>query len=138
MRKIRQDFRYRNFAVPAGWLAMVSPAVSQRIADVFTNPDEYDPDRFAPGREEDKKARFSMITFGGGRHACIGMTFAYLQVKTIWTVLLRQFELELLERNPEPNYATFVVGPRRPCLMRYRRRRGRAAVNHLPLLSAKP
>jgi sterol 14-demethylase len=122
MRKIRHDFHYRDFTVPAGWLAMVSPAVSQRIPEVFPNPGAYTPDRFAPGREEDKKARFSMITFGGGRHACIGMTFAYLQVKTIWTLLLREFELELLERNPEPNYATFVVGPRQPCRMRYRRR----------------
>jgi sterol 14-demethylase len=123
MRKIRQDFCYRNFTVPAGWLAMVSPAVSQRIPAVFTDPDQYDPERFAPGREEDKKARFSMITFGGGRHACIGMTFAYLQTKTIWTLLLRHFELELLERNPRPNYTTFVVGPCQPCLMRYRRKR---------------
>jgi sterol 14-demethylase len=122
MRKIRQDFRYRNFTIPAGWLAMVSPAVSQRIPEVFSDPDRYDPDRFAPGREEDKKARFSMITFGGGRHACIGMTFAYLQVKTIWTIILRDFDLELLERNPQPNYTTFVVGPCQPCLMHYRRK----------------
>jgi len=123
MRKILQDFRYRGYTVPAGWLTMVSPALSQRLDEVFSDPNEYDPDRFAPGREEDRKARFSMITFGGGRHACIGMTFAYLQVKTIWTLLLRRFELELLDPNPRPNYATFVVGPCQPCLMRYRRKR---------------
>jgi sterol 14alpha-demethylase len=122
MRKVLRDFSYRGFTVPPGWLTMVSPAVSQRLGEVFANPDDYDPERFAPGREEDKQARFSMITFGGGRHACIGMTFAYLQVKTIWTLLLRDFELELLDPDPQPNYATFVVGPRQPCLMRYRRK----------------
>jgi sterol 14alpha-demethylase len=123
MRKIRRDFFYRHYRMPAGWLAMVSPAVSNRLAEVFREPDRYDPDRYAPGRAEDKKARFSQITFGGGRHACLGMIFAYLQVKTIWSVLLQRFELELLHPNPEPNYATFVVGPRPPCLMRYRRKR---------------
>jgi sterol 14-demethylase len=122
MRKIAREFSYKQYRMPTGWLAMVSPAVSHRLPEVFTEPDRFDPERFAPGREEDKKARFSLITFGGGKHACIGMTFAYLQIKTIWSVLLRQFDLELLGRKPEPNYATFVVGPCQPCLVRFRRK----------------
>jgi sterol 14-demethylase len=125
MRKIAREFIYKNYRMPAGWLAMVSPAVSHRLPEVFTDPDRFDPDRFTPGREEDKKARFSLITFGGGKHACIGMTFAYLQIKTIWSVLLRRFDLELLGRKPEPNYATFVVGPSQPCLVRFRRKSAR-------------
>jgi sterol 14alpha-demethylase len=128
MRKVLHELRYKQFVVPAGWLAMVSPAVSHRIAEVFSDPEQYDPERFAPGREEDKKARFSLITFGGGRHACIGMTFAYLQVKTIWAVLLRNFELDLIHRDVGPDYTTFVVGPRQPCLMHYRRKRRPASV----------
>ena len=132
MRKIRRDFVYKNYRVPTGWLAMVSPAVSQRIPEVFADADAFDPDRFAPGREEDKKARFSMITFGGGRHACIGMTFAYLQVKTIWAWLLRHWDLELLDTKVEPNYATFVVGPRPPCLVRYRRKRRSTSAAPVP------
>ena len=123
MRKIAREFSYKNYRMPAGWLAMVSPAVSHRLLEVFTDPDRFDPDRFAPGREEDKKARFSLITFGGGKHACIGMTFAYLQIKTIWSVLLRRFDMELLGRKPEPNYATFVVGPCQPCPVRFRRKK---------------
>jgi hypothetical protein len=31
-------------------------------------------------RDEDKKKPFSYMGFGGGRHACIGQHFAYLQV----------------------------------------------------------
>lgn len=122
MRKVRRELSYRGYKVPAGWLAMVSPAVSQRIAEVFPEPNEFDPYRFSPGREEDRKQRFALITFGGGRHACIGMTFAYLQVKTIWSVLLRKFDFELVDANPRPNYETFVVGPKPPCRVRYRRR----------------
>jgi sterol 14-demethylase len=102
---------------------MVSPAVSHRIPEVFARPDHYDPERFAPGRAEDRKARFALITFGGGRHGCLGMTFAYLQIKAIWSLLLRHFELELPQYRVEPNYATFVVGPRSPCRIRYWRRR---------------
>lgn len=123
MRKVRRELTYRDYKIPAGWLAMVSPAVSHRIAEVFPNPDCFDPHRFSPGREEDRKNRFALITFGGGRHACIGMTFAYLQIKTIWSTLLRKFDFELLDADPRPNYATFVVGPKPPCRVRYRRRR---------------
>jgi sterol 14-demethylase len=122
MRKIKRAINYRQFEIPTGWLAMVSPAVSNRVGDVFTDPDRFDPDRYAPGREEDKKARFAQITFGGGRHGCIGMTFAYLQIKAIWSVLLRRFKLELVHKNAEPDYTTFVVAPNQPCMMRYRRK----------------
>jgi sterol 14-demethylase len=122
MRKIKRSFSYKQYEIPAGWLAMVSPAVSNRVDEVFTEPDRFDPDRYAPGREEDKKARFAQITFGGGRHGCIGMTFAYLQIKTIWSVLLRRFDMELIHKNAEPDYTTFVVAPRQPCIMRYSRR----------------
>jgi sterol 14-demethylase len=132
MRKVLSEFTYKKFRVPAGWLAMVSPAVSHRLAEVFSDPDRFDPDRFAPGREEERKARFSLITFGGGRHACIGQTFAYLQVKTLWTVILRRFELELIDADPEPNYATLVVGPKQPCRIRYRRKERAFRARELP------
>jgi sterol 14-demethylase len=128
MREVLSNFTYKQYTLTPGWLAMVSPAVSHRLADVFAEPDRYDPDRFGPPRQEHRKAKHAVITFGGGRHGCIGMTFAYLQVKAIWSVLLRRFELELIDPNPQPNYSTFVVGPRPPCRLRFRRKQ-RAVVN---------
>ena len=78
-------------------------------------------DRVLPGREEDRKQLYSLIGFGGGKHRCMGMVFAIQQVKAIWAVLLRRFELELCEPEYRPNYSTFVVGPHQPCRVRYRR-----------------
>jgi sterol 14alpha-demethylase len=122
MRKILRDFAYRDYHVPAGGLLMVSPAVSHRVPEVFRDPGRYDPDRFGPGREEDRKSTYTLIGFGGGRHRCIGLTFAQQQVKVIWSVLLQRYELELVRKDHQPDYSTFVVGPRRPCRIRYRRR----------------
>jgi len=121
MRKILRDFEFRGYSAPAGGLAMVSPSVSHRLPQVFRDPGLYDPDRFGPGREEDRKHSYTLIGFGGGRHRCIGLTFAKQQVKVIWSILLQRFELKLVQPHHEPDYATFVVGPRRPCLIRYRR-----------------
>ncbi len=122
MRKILQDFEYEGYHIPAGGLAMVSSAVSHRIPDIFRNPDCYDPDRFAFGREEDRKATYALMGFGGGRHRCIGQAFAFQQVKVIWSVLLQRFDLELVHQDYQPDYSTFVVGPRQPCLVRYQKK----------------
>ncbi|MEA5622439.1 cytochrome P450 [Nostoc sp. UHCC 0251] len=122
MRKILRDFEYEEYCIPSDGLLMISPAVTHRIADIFHEPNRYDPDRFSPGREEDRKAIYSLIGFGGGRHRCIGQTFAYQQIKVIWSTLLRLFDLELVYQNYEPDYSTLVVGPQKPCLVRYRRK----------------
>jgi sterol 14-demethylase len=122
MRTILRDFQFGGFHLPAGSLALVSPAVSHRISSVFAEPDRYQPERYAPPREEDRKTNYALIGFGGGKHRCIGLTFAYQQVKVIWSVLLRRFEFELAGDSPQPDYSTFVVGPRRPCIIRYKRR----------------
>jgi sterol 14-demethylase len=122
MRKALRNFEFRGYVGPAGDLAMVSPAVSHRIPEIFADPSCYDPDRFAPPREEDRRTPYALIGFGGGKHRCLGLAFAYQQVKVIWSILLRCYTFELVDRDQHPNYATFVVGPRQPCLVRYRSR----------------
>ena len=62
-------------------MVATSPAYSHRLPHVFSRPDEFDPERFAAPREEDKAAPFSFIGFGGGRHGCMGSNFAILQVQ---------------------------------------------------------
>jgi sterol 14alpha-demethylase len=122
MRKTLQPFEVEGVVIPAGDLVMVSPAVSHRQAKVFRNPDAFDPERFAPPREEDRETPYSLIGFGGGKHRCIGMAFAHQQIKVIWGLLLQRFDFDLVDDVVEPDYATFVVGPRHPCRVRYRRR----------------
>jgi sterol 14-demethylase len=53
----------------------------------------------------------------------MGETFAYMQIKTIWAILLRNFEFELVGKLPEPDYEGMVVGPKHPCTIRYKRRK---------------
>ncbi len=122
MRRVLRDFECGGYVTPAGSLAMVSPAAGHRLPEVFAEPDRYDPDRFGPARQEDRRTKHALIGFGGGHHRCIGATFAQQQIKVIWSVLLRTFELSLARTGHRPDYSTFVVGPRRPCIVRYRRR----------------
>ena len=128
MRKALRDFTFDKYVIPKGWMAMVSPAVSHMIPEAWQNPERFDPERFAPPREEHKKTNYALIGFGGGKHRCIGMAFAYLQVRAIMSYLLRHFELELVSREPRPDYSGFVIGPVQPCLVRYRRRKAQTQV----------
>lgn len=66
-----------------GDIVAASPNFSHMLPTVFSNPEQYEPERFAPPRDEDKAKPFSFIGFGGGRHACIGQNFAYLQVSSV-------------------------------------------------------
>lgn len=64
-----------------GTIVATSPAFAHRLPNVYSDPTAYQPDRYLPPRAEDKVAPFSYIGFGGGRHACLGQNFAYLQIK---------------------------------------------------------
>ncbi len=122
IRKVLQPLRHAGHTVPAGALAVVSPAVSHRLPHVFADPERFDPERFAPPRSEDKQHHYALIGFGGGKHRCMGKNFAMLQLKAIWTVLLDRFDFDPVAGFPAPNYGSWVTGPMAPCRVRYRRR----------------
>jgi sterol 14-demethylase len=122
MRRTLRPFEVGDNVVPSGNLAMVSPGVCHREPRTFREPDLFDPDRFAPPREEDRKVPYSLIGFGGGKHRCIGMAFAHQQIKVIWGILLQRFDFKLLDAFVQPDYSTFVVGPRHPCRVNYQKR----------------
>ena len=111
-----------SYVIPKGHIVAASPTFSHRLKHIFKDADAYQPDRFAPPREEDKARPFSYLGFGGGRHACMGQQFAILQIKTIWSVLIRNFDFEMLDPFPEADFTGMVVGPK-PCRIQYTRRK---------------
>lgn len=122
LRKTIKELVLLGHRVPAGTLVVLSPALSHRLSEAFTDPDRCDPLRFAPGREEHRRDH-ALIGFGGGLHQCIGMAFAQREVKAIWSALLRRFDLEILGGPHRPDHtSTFVAPPNEPCTLRYRRR----------------
>ena len=116
------DMKICDFDVPTGDVLFTSPALSGRHSSNFEDPATFDPYRWLEPREEEKKKKFSFIGFGGGRHVCLGEQFGYLQVKTIWSTLFRNFEFELVDEFPEPDYTALVVGPKN-CRVKFTRKK---------------
>lgn len=98
-------YECQGYTIPAGWQLIIPLSYTQRSAEYFVDPEDFDPDRFLPPREEDKKTPYAWMAFGGGRHTCLGMGIAQVEMKTVFTRLLRQFDLQLVpDQNMSPVY----------------------------------
>jgi sterol 14alpha-demethylase len=125
LRVAKSEQEVLGHRIPSGALVGCSLAVSNRIAADFPEPDRFDPSRYAEPREEDLLHRWTWVPFGAGRHRCVGANFAMIQLKAIFSVLLRDWEFALAQ-DPESyrnDHSKMVVQLARPCRVRYRRRR---------------
>lgn len=127
MRVVQNDIHIEDMEIAAGQTIAVSPAVSNRLPEDFPDPDSFDPDRYQRPRQEDLANRWTWIPFGAGRHRCVGAQFAMMQLKAIFSVLLQNYDFEMLQ--PSESYrndhSKMVVQLEQPCRVRYvRRNRG--------------
>lgn len=124
MRVAQGEFEVAGHAIDDGDFVAASPAISNRIPEDFPDPEAFDPDRYDKPREEDVIHRWTWIPFGAGRHRCVGAAFAAIQIKAIFSVLLREYEFEMAQ--PPDSYrndhSKMVVQLARPARVRYRRR----------------
>lgn len=121
MRDVDEPVEVGDYTIPAGWKVQVAQELAHNLPQYFDQPEQYDPLRFGPGREEDKTDRFSLIGFGGGVHKCTGMNFANNEQMVIAALLFQQFDLELVTKDPKIQRG---MGANRPekTIVRYKRK----------------
>ena len=86
-----KDTVVQGVRIPAGTFCSLGIQFTHLMADYWTDPMAFDPERFGPERREDRSHRFAWEPFGGGVHKCIGLHFAGLEVKAIMHRLLRGY-----------------------------------------------
>jgi cytochrome P450 len=84
----------RDCEVPRGTIVFVSPYAVQRRADVYPDPERFDPDRFAPEAEA-SRPRSAYLPFGAGPRVCIGNHFALMEGPIILSALARRLSFEI-------------------------------------------
>jgi len=93
-RRAMESFEFEGRTVPARAFVNYCSWASHHLPDVFAEPEEFRPERFAPeARAALPKGAY--VPFGGGSRTCIGMRFGQLEVRTIATKILSRFTLEL-------------------------------------------
>ncbi|XP_023400201.1 lanosterol 14-alpha demethylase isoform X2 [Loxodonta africana] len=121
MRMARTPQTVAGYTIPPGHQVCVSPTVNQRLKDSWVERLDFNPDRYLQDNPASGE-KFAYVPFGAGRHRCIGENFAYVQIKTIWSTMLRLYEFDLIDGYfPRVNYTTMIHTPENP-VIRYKRR----------------
>jgi len=129
-RNVGKDIQVGEATIKRGDFLAYSTADVNLDPDIYTNPMTFDPDRYGPGREEDRKASLGYLSWGAGRHPCAGIKIAKLEIKIVLAMILLGYEYELVDGNG--NRATSVPDQDRndlqqsrplgdPCYMKYKR-----------------
>jgi cytochrome P450 len=71
---------------------VISPATLHRDAALFSDPAQFDPDRWLPERAQ-SLPRGAFIPFGSGDRRCIGDSYAMTEMTTVITTVVTRWRL---------------------------------------------
>ncbi|NCF14314.1 MAG: cytochrome P450 [Gammaproteobacteria bacterium] len=94
-RRSHAEDELEDYDVPAGTDIYLSPFILHRTAHYWSEPERFDPDRFAPG-DKPKKDR-PYFPFSLGPRRCLGEYFSFLEMKVHLGLLLPRFRMRLLD-----------------------------------------
>lgn len=118
-RAIDEDYIGGYYVAPGTVLA-ISIYTLHRHPQFWTQPETFDPDRFATSRT-DQRHRYAYIPFGAGPRRCIGSTFGILEACLIIACIVQEYELQLMPGIEVQPQAIFVLRPNRDLLMSLRK-----------------
>lgn len=123
---------YNRTYLPEGASVGIGVQAIHRGSNVYTQPDQYQPFRFADLRAAAtakveggttgalKAANFAFPSvsptfqsFGFGRHACLGRFFAANELKLLLAYIVQHYDLQMQEKRPETTW----IGPVMVCPM---------------------
>jgi cytochrome P450 len=106
------DTVFQGYLIPAGSLVGIYPIHVHHTPTLWSNPEAFDPERFSPARQEDKRHAFAWVPYGGGAHMCIGQHFAVLQVKAIMHQMLLCYRWSIAPGYTLPYQLVPIAKPR--------------------------
>jgi cytochrome P450/NADPH-cytochrome P450 reductase len=133
-----------KYRIKKGQAILILTPQLQRNAQIFPDPEKYDPDRFSPELEASRPG-WAWMPFGSGQRACIGRHFSFYESQLLLGLILQRFKLidsfdYQLEINDffsiKPINLTMMVEPRRERAVLSRARSGMAS--EAPVEAAKP
>jgi cytochrome P450 len=96
-RKLKEDVELNGYVIPSRSVLMVSIFLLHRDPDLHPEPDEFRPERFLSGSNEEP-----WLAFGGGVRRCLGASFAQLEMKVVIKAILAAATLRAADPADEP------------------------------------
>ena len=104
------DDEIAGYRIPAGSSVFVSPYVTHRHTDFWSNPEAFDPEHFRPELVE-ARPRFAYFPFGGGQRQCIGIHMAKLQMRLAVAMIVQRFRFQAVPGHPIERGASVSLRP---------------------------
>jgi cytochrome P450 len=90
-----RDDELGGYAIRGGTVVIVSPWVMHRDPRYYSEPESFEPDRWADGAEK-RLPRYAFFPFGGGPRGCIGSRFALQEAVLLLATMARRFRLTVV------------------------------------------
>ncbi|XP_068134844.1 cytochrome P450 3A24-like [Hyperolius riggenbachi] len=100
-RVCKQTTEINGVTIPKGVVAVIPSFALHRDPELWPNPEEFRPERFS---KENRKTQdpYTFLPFGAGPRNCIGMRFALINMKSVITMLLQNFNFRTCKDTPIP------------------------------------
>ncbi len=93
-RRAVKDFEFGGYSFKAGSYIGISPGYTHQMEEYWPEPEKFDPLRFTPEAVKNRH-KYAWVPFGGGAHMCLGLHFAYMQMKILMWHMLKDGGIEL-------------------------------------------
>jgi cytochrome P450 len=88
-----------GYPIEAGSTILLSPYITNYLSEFWTQPEAFDPERFAPEKAIHHHP-YAQFTFGGGPRHCIGKYLALLQMQLIVVMVIQKFRPCSVSKKP--------------------------------------
>jgi cytochrome P450 len=95
-RRALKDFEFMGYHIPKGTSVSISPSYVHMMPEYWEYPETFDPMRFTPDKVK-ARHKYAWVPFGGGAHMCLGLHFAYMQMKLFTHHLLTSVRVEIAD-----------------------------------------
>lgn len=92
-------FSAKNRIIPSGSNIIVPIYSMGHKEEAFEDAEAFRPERFLGERSMEKQSPFAYIPFSAGPRNCIGQKFAFYEIKSIVSKILRNFEIVITKES---------------------------------------
>jgi cytochrome P450 len=110
-REAINDCEIGGYPVPAGTQVFMFQWATQRDARFFDEPLAFKPERWTE-EFESQLPKYAYFPFGGGPRACVGASFAMMEMILVLATIAKRFRFELIRDQVFETYPAMSLRPR--------------------------
>jgi cytochrome P450 len=95
-RRALREFEFGGYRIPEGQMVGINVHWTHHSDEYWDDPEAFDPTRFTAEAVKNRH-KYAWVPFGGGAHMCLGLHFAYMQIKVLMAQLLQRYRIEATE-----------------------------------------